>query len=373
MCGTVNDIRKSFASLRIDRKMRHREIAHFLQITEAELVDAHVGVSKLDAMQSSPNLARAVRLKKSWPELIQFIEKFGEVMALTRNEYGVHEKIGVYKNISMQGDIGLVMSESIDLRLFYRHWELAYIFEEGKGDSLQRSVQFFDECGQAVHKVFLLPDSCHEAFEQMIDLWADSNQDAGVQVQEQSKQFVDELKSPEAFDFDAFKNDWANLIDTHDFFGLLKKYHLNRMQAFELIGQHYAEPLPRDAVGQLLNSAAHLNVPIMIFVGNRGAIQIHTGQIRRVLDAKGWLNVLDQDFNLHLRLTDIHKVWLVRKPTKDGVVSSMEILDERGDVIALIFGKRKPGQPELETWRDLLESCKETKDQEEAVIEEVGN
>ena len=120
---------------------------------------------------------------------------------------------------------------------------MAYIFEEGKGDSLQRSVQFFDECGQAVHKVFLLPDSCHEAFEQMIDLWADSNQDAGVQVQEQSKQFVDELKSPEAFDFDAFKNDWANLIDTHDFFGLLKKYHLNRMQAFELIGQHYAEPL----------------------------------------------------------------------------------------------------------------------------------
>lgn len=373
MCGTVNDIRKSFASLRIDRKMRHREIVHFLQITEAELVDAHVGVSKLDAMQSSPNLARAVRLKKAWPELIQFIERFGEVMALTRNEYGVHEKIGTYKNISMQGDIGLVMSEKIDLRLFYKHWELAYVFEEGKGESLQRSVQFFDECGQAIHKVFLLPDSSHEACEQMIKAWADSNQDPGIQLQEPSKQSLDELKNPEIFDFEAFKNDWANLIDTHDFFGLLKKYHLNRLQAFELIGQHYAEPLPRDAVGQLLNSAAHLNVPIMIFVGNRGAIQIHTGQIRRVLDAKGWLNVLDQDFNLHLRLTDIHKVWLVRKPTKDGVVSSMEILDERGDVIALIFGKRKPGEPELETWRDLLESCKEAKDHEEAVIEEIGN
>ena len=51
----------------------------------------------------------------------------------------------------------------------------------------------------------------------------------------------------------------------------------------------------------------------------------------------------------------------------------MEILDERGDVIALIFGKRKPGQPELETWRDLLESCKEAKDHEEAVMEEISN
>jgi len=74
-----------------------------------------------------------------------------------------------------------------------------------------------------------------------------------------------------------------------------------------------------------------------------------------------------------LRLTDIHKVWLVRKPTKDGVVSSLEILDEQGDVIALIFGKRKPGQPELETWRDLLEGCKDAKDPEEAVIEEFNN
>ena len=373
MCGTVNDIRKSFASLRIDKKMRHREIANFLQITEAELVDAHVGVSKLDAMQSSPNLARAVRLKKSWPELIQFVEKFGEVMALTRNEYGVHEKIGAYQNISLQGDIGLVMSEHIDLRLFYKHWELAYIFEESKADALQRSVQFFDECGQAVHKVFLLPNSCHEAFEKMADLWADSNQDPGVQIQELAKQSSDELRAPDAFDFETFKNDWANLLDTHDFFVLLKKHHLNRLQAFELIGEHYAEPLSRDAVGALLNSAAHLNVPIMIFVGNRGAIQIHTGQIKRVLDVKGWLNILDQDFNLHLRLTDIHKVWLVRKPTKDGVVSSMEILDERGEVIALIFGQRKPGQPELETWRDLLESCKDAERLEEAEMEVITN
>ena len=42
-------------------------------------------------------------------------------------------------------------------------------------------------------------------------------------------------------------------------------------------------------------------------------------------------------------------------------------------MIALIFGKRKPGQPELETWRDLLESCKDAKDPEEAVIEEFNN
>jgi putative hemin transport protein len=111
----------------------------------------------------------------------------------------------------------------------------------------------------------------------------------------------------------------------------------------------------------------------MIFVGNRGAIQIHTGPIKHVLDTKGWLNVLDHDFNLHLRLNDLHKVWLVRKPTKDGVVSSMEILDEQGDVIALIFGKRKPGQAELDTWRDLLESCRNTSDQEEAVMEELTN
>ena len=70
MCSTFHDIRKSFASLRVEKNHRHREIASLLNVTEVELLDSHVGVTKLESIKSFPNLARAIRLK---PMLTQFM------------------------------------------------------------------------------------------------------------------------------------------------------------------------------------------------------------------------------------------------------------------------------------------------------------
>ena len=38
------------------------------------------------------------------------------------------------------------------------------------------------------------------------------------------------------------------------------------------------------------------------------------------------------------------------KPTKDGIVTSLEIFDPAGQQIAWMFGKRKPGQVEDSAW-----------------------
>jgi putative hemin transport protein len=44
----------------------------------------------------------------------------------------------------------------------------------------------------------------------------------------------------------------------------------------------------------------------------------------------------------------------VRKPTSDGIVSSVELFDAQGENIAMLFGARKPGSPELAGWRELV-------------------
>jgi putative hemin transport protein len=67
-----------------------------------------------------------------------------------------------------------------------------------------------------------------------------------------------------------------------------------------------------------------------------------------------WFNVLDPQFNLHLREEHVASAWVVKKPTADGVVTSLELFDAAGNQIALIFGKRKPGKPELQAWRDVV-------------------
>ena len=103
----------------------------------------------------------------------------------------------------------------------------------------------------------------------------------------------------------------------------------------------------------------------MVFVGSAGCIQIHTGPVKRVepMEFEGkdagapvvrWLNVLDPGFNLHLREDLIAQVWVVEKPTSDGVVTSLEAFDVNGDLMAMFFGARKPGKPEFQAWRDIL-------------------
>lgn len=102
-----------------------------------------------------------------------------------------------------------------------------------------------------------------------------------------------------------------------------------------------------------MEQVSKLEMDIMIFVGNPGMIQIHTGKIQRLEPMGPWFNVLDPEFNLHLRTDQIESVWIVDKPTKDGLVTSVEVFDNAGNLILQMFGKRKPGIPQSDLWYQL--------------------
>src|SRR3546814_3072475 len=61
-------------------------------------------------------------------------------------------------------------------------------------------------------------------------------------------------------------------------------------------------------------------------------------------------------FNLHLRDGDITEAWVVRKPTRDGIVTALEVYDAEGRQIAQMFGERHDGEKELADWRTLIET-----------------
>ena len=88
-------------------------------------------------------------------------------------------------------------------------------------------------------------------------------------------------------------------------------------------------------------------------------IQIHTGPVKKVADVRGWYNVLDPDFNLHIKDSEITDTWVVRKPTEDGVVTALECFNKEGEQIVQLFGKRKPGIPEQEGWRAIVRDTQE--------------
>jgi putative hemin transport protein len=95
-------------------KTRERDLAEKLGISEAALMAAHCGdqVTRIDAHPDTI-MGLAVQL--------------GEVMALTRNESCVHEKVGVYDNYHPGGHAAMVLTEDIDLRIFPSHWKHAFL------------------------------------------------------------------------------------------------------------------------------------------------------------------------------------------------------------------------------------------------------
>lgn len=323
-------------------KMRIRNAAARLGVSEVELLATRVGDG-------------VTRLQADWGALVLELEQLGEVMALTRNDHAVHEKIGVYRNASVEGPVGLVLDEAIDLRIFLRSWASGFAVSTptGKGGKLRHSLQFFDRHGRAVHKLFLRDTSDHDAYRALV-----ARHRAEDQTRTQPVSPVSEPDAPtpdDAIDVEGFQEAWRTMTDTHEFFGILRRFGVQRTQALRLAPEGMASPVDLRSPRRALEAAAAAEVPIMVFVGSPGMIQIHSGEVARLVETGPWFNVLDPGFNLHLRESGVASAWVVRKPTEDGTVTSLELFDANGGTVAMFFGARKPGKPELPGWRAIAE------------------
>ncbi|AKR54566.1 hemin-degrading factor [Youhaiella tibetensis] len=323
-------------------KMRERDFARIHGISEAELTAAYVGEN-------------VVRLKPDVAVLLAGLPACGEVMALTRNESAVHEKIGPYENAKAGANSAIVLGDEIDLRIFPSKWVSGFAVEKSDGEGgVRRSVQFFDVAGDAVHKVHTRPATNLEAWNALVESLRSEDQSQLVEIG--TVPDVAAVDASAAASPEELLENWSRLTDTHQFFGMLKKLNLERLQAMRMIGDNYAWPLDPAATAQMMNGAAASSLPIMVFVGNAGCIQIHGGPIARVEPMGPWLNVLDETFHLHLRLDHIAEVWAVRKPTADGHVTSVECYGADQKLIIQFFGKRVEGHDERPEWRALVES-----------------
>jgi putative hemin transport protein len=272
-------------------------------------------------------------------------------MALTRNDHVVHEKIGPYLDVSIESVHGLVLGELIDLRLFPSHWRYAFAVIDETKDGPRRSIQIFDRSGTAVHKIFQKPQTNTAAFDELIEKWTAPEQEAFIAVEAPAAARED-LPDSE-IDVDALREKWLAMKDTHEFFGMLRSLNLGRLQAMRHAGRDLAVQVKNDSLSLALEMARDSETPIMVFVGNPGCIQIHSGPVSNLKRMGPWFNVLDPDFNLHLREDAIDTAWVVRKPTEDGIVTSLELYNKDGFCFAQLFGARKPGKPELEGWREI--------------------
>ena len=306
-------------------KTRPRDLADKLGVPEGALVAATVGHG-------------AVALLAAPEKLMPAVCSLGEVMALTRNDSAVHEKIGAYDNFHAGEHASMVLTKDIDLRIFGRHWVHAYGVEKEVDGEVRRSLQVFDAAGDAVHKVIMRETSDVAKWDQML---------RDLKGAEQEPVFADRLPverpKGDPDKADVLRTEWDKLTDTHQFLRLISRLKMNRLGAYRIAGAPHAVPLDPSAMNVALQAMSATGAQIMMFVGNKGCIQIHSGPIEKLVAMGPWQNVMDPGFNLHLRADHVAEVWLVTKPTKRGPAVSIEAFDARGMLILQCFGLRKEG------------------------------
>lgn len=322
-------------------KVRIRDAAKQLGTSEAELLVTDIGDN-------------VICLNNNFAEILHDLHTLGYVMALTRNEEIVHERKGVYENAdtNLPHKMALFVNPDIDLRIFLSCWHFGFAVTSESPRGTMRSLQFFDQDGTAIHKVFLTDKSDLDAYNKLVEKYRSDNQDATLEIKAKPAKTPD--KPDAEIDVDGFQKAWAELKDTHDFFPLLRKFNVGREQALRLADKEMSTEVSADSFKFVLEEAKKRKLEIMVFVGNSGIIQIHTGEVENVVEARGWFNVMDEKFNLHINQDEVAKAWVVKKPTEDGIITSLEVFNKDGENIALFFGKRKPSIPELQEWRDLI-------------------
>lgn len=310
-----------------------RSLARAHGLAEAELVAAHAGpTTTATAIDPCPD------------RLMPHLAALGDLLAVTRNESCAHERHGAYLDYRGGDHAALVVGPEIDLRLFPAQWVHRFALAEPDADGgMRRSLQVFDAAGDAMHKIVLPAGADPAAFDRLV---------AALRRPDQPRTLVLAPRRPvEPARADpsraaALRAGWDRMTDTHQFLSLVRAQKMNRLGAYRVAGAPHARALAAGAVTEALCAAAAAAIPVMIFVGNRGCIQIHGGPIARIVPpAEPWLSIDDPRFRLHLRTDRIAEVWRVAKPSRAGLAVSVEAFDAEGALILQIFGSRREGPP----------------------------
>ncbi len=246
--------------------LNNRAAAAKLGVSEAELIAAGCGrfVTRL--------LPDALALLRSLPGL-------GEVKAVVRNPAAVIERAGTVQGVEANG-VGAILVEagSFEMVCEIARWKKGFALRENstRGRGLKLSVQFFTAEGTSAAKFFLRPGGDTQAFAQLVDALASPEQS--------SRESID-----------------ATAVES------------------SLPLQQRLAPTAPGALLAFLQTAAQSRQALTFVVRNRAACLSTSKTIERVKrsDRGGWVNVLDDEMDIHLHDDGIRYLRPVADPDAD--------------------------------------------------------
>jgi len=310
----------------------------------------------------------ATRLHGDFAPLMQRLAALGNLTEVTRNSSALLEKDNVSGTLYVNNEIELAPAEAMHLRIFYPQWEHGYALEEhdacncgkdssdsnGNSGAKQHSLQFFDRYGSMMHKIVLGENGDIASFRQLVSDHAAAEQLAPHLVHPLHSDAESDDDSLRQIDVDALRADWAHTHNHDDFIQRQEAFDQQRLRKLRLAGKAFAYQVANDSARVILQRMTEFGTSIMAQVGNAGIVQAYYGKIKNIRVKDSRLKITNSGFRMQLREDHIDSVWVAKKPTTDGIITSLELFNRQGTHIASFLSKKSNGQPEPREWREAI-------------------
>tara|TARA_Y100000590_G_scaffold227747_1_gene257025 strand:+ start:1466 stop:2437 length:972 start_codon:yes stop_codon:yes gene_type:complete len=253
----------SFLKSNKNSKIRIRDAALQLNFSEAELLSTKIN--------SSVKYLIINDLYKFFKNILN-IEK---LMFLTRNNYCVHEKIVLSKNIKIKFEQYITIFYKEKPLVIFDKNTCKFIFSEIKNHNNKnlKSFQFFNQSGCSILKIYVKSDD-NSIYEKIVEEYSSSY---NYEVQKKIKNIT---------------YDNSVLLKS-----ILSKNFINNNEPIKFIKKiNY-----KNSIRNILEFSSKKKIQLMIYVIGPSIIQFHFGKINKLVEYMDWYNILDPEFNLHLK------------------------------------------------------------------------
>jgi putative hemin transport protein len=290
---------------------------------------------------------KTLYLKPAWEEIVKAFEKAGTFTVRTASGGIAIEQTGVIDEVFLRGEgqFASVVQDDMDLRFLLKRLARAEVHPA------HTTIDIFNEAGVLATSFHGADDAGKATIEAIARRFGTDHAEAQISNAGNRRPGL----SDKDVDVEAVRADWKAMTNVHHFEALLAKHRVGRLQAFRLMNGDFTHELAPDAFPDLLKKLDATGEQVMVFVANRGFVQIFSGPARapkRV--GHGW-EIVHELSKVFIPESALNHLWLVNKPTAAGIISSLEIVSESEDqALASIFGRHPHGDPQPASWLELL-------------------
>lgn len=275
--------------------------------------------------------AGATPLGGRWGPMLQALPDVGRMRWRVENRLGSLEVSAALDEVDATARTAIGRGPGVELRLLLSRWAWGFAVDEAPHHGLRSSLRFFDEPGSELLRANLVADSDYIPYARMLSAFRNPALPWTVEVAPE----VSPARSPSQAQPEsaAIRAAWARQRRSTDTFRVLRQFGLRRPELYPHLQGAWTWRLTGRGVTRVLETLAQRDVPVSLSLANRGAILAHRGLLERVCSAGNALCILDPGVRMELNLNAVREAWVVERPSSRGPRTSVELLDEQGDVI----------------------------------------